>query len=258
MIRRKPTSRYDFAAYDKVAKRCPPLTRTRERWLVTLAQAGDRRAVEKLVFTHLKLIMREAFKRSAYLNIPVDDLVEYGIIGFIKGIVGFDPFRGFRLTSYALQAAITEMQRASNFWQIIQTPLAWSRKEALESAPVARSATDYDVSDEKGDPVSPWERLFPGVPPDEIDLDQPDRVAAVRRWLAETPLNDRERVTVRRRFGMDKGGEPETLSDISADLGVTKERVRQIEGEAMKKLHYHRAKLARGVREDCRSRPPSP
>lgn len=234
--------------------------------LVRRAQAGDGQAAEELIRGHLRLIYRVA-RRYRCRSLSVDDLAQEGVLGLILAIHRFDPSRGCRLCTYALhwvrqaiaraveqhdrlihlpvQAAadIRTIHRLQEEAQLHEgsyldpsliaqaTGLAEGRVCDLLSA--TQDAVSLDSVGADGD-GSVWDAFEDesAVNPEQ-DVIRGFYRTQLRSLVGE--LCPRERMIVEARFGL-AGHAPRTLDDISRELRVSRERVRQIEVRAITKL----------------------
>ncbi len=211
------------------------------------------------------------------------DLIEEGNLGLIHALTKFDPERGFRFSTYATWWIRQAVERAVlNQARVIRLPAHVVRElnlvlrafRHLETHMPAdgREATLEDVAHLLDKPVAEVQRLLrlqehvlsldapldresgqtlaDGLADDEarspeLMLHVAEIESAISGWLAE--LNARQRLVIERRYGLN-GCEVATLDQLAGELGVTRERVRQVQGEALDKL---RAKIAlRGLTRD--------
>jgi RNA polymerase sigma-32 factor len=234
---------------------------------------GDRRALDRMVGSHLRLVVKTALGYRGY-GLPLAELVSEGSIGLVRAVEGFDPDKGFRFATYAIwwiKAAMQEYIVRSRslvkmgtttgerklFFGLRKTKarlsmladgdmspqdatriaehLGVSEREVVEMN--RRLGGDVSLNSAADDGVrSAWQDQLPDETPSQEDvLADQEQIANGRAALAEalTLLNDRERrVLVWRRL-TDK---PKRLAEIASEIGVSRERVRQIEAVAFEKV----------------------
>ena len=249
------------------AGRYPLLTAAEEVALAKRIERGDAAAKERMINSNLRLVVSIA-KRYQGHGLSLLDLVQDGVIGLNRAVEKFDWRRGFKFSTYATWWIRQACQRAiSNQSSTIRVPshvherrIKLSRaanrlqaqlgheptreelaeasglslqhvEEALDAAEASVSLNQQIGSDEG----SELGELF-GDPTADDPVDAADdalRRRAVQQALKKLPK--RERRIVELRFGFD-GGEPETLEAIAKELGLTRERVRQLEQESLARL----------------------
>ncbi len=246
------------------------LTPPEERRLLRAAQNGDRAARQTLVESNLRLVATIA-REFHGLGVPAEDLFQEGAIGLTQAVERYDARRETRFATYArwwirrsIMNALTEQARTIRVPQyLVARQVVLRRAAAAVTARLRRLPTAAELAAETGmtaDEVSAAlsiattkgslnervgfddsddgvERLDlvadPRAPDPAIVAESDDRHDAVAVALSHLPR--RERDVVVRRFGVDRG-RSETLEEIAADFGLTRERVRQIQEHALRTL----------------------
>lgn len=243
------------------------------------------RAAEEFVRHNVRLVIHNAkrFSRRLSGGLTFEDLVQEGYFGLARAVEKFDPSKGFKFSTYATWWIRQSMERAiadkgrtirvpvhyheqiAALWRAEQTIVAEGGEPTIEAVASLMGVSPKRVAEVRRIALHPSSLDAPveeggatrgdfigdmAIPPVEQQIE----AAAIREAVAEMlleGLNDRERLVVQRRFGLG-GHEPETLETIGKDLGVTRERIRQIESKALKKLqHPHRsAKLRTFLERD--------
>lgn len=163
----------------------------------------------EIMRANLRLVVSLA-KRYATRSQSLFDLVSDGNMSLMRAVEKFDFARGFKFSTYATWAIVKNFARTVPKEQRHRSRFRTSRDELFELAP-----------DERSDQI-------------EMEATRSEREEQVARILQH--LDDRERQIVRDRFGLNRGQEPMTLHEVGAAMGVTKERIRQIETRALAKL----------------------
>ena len=258
MSRFRPAS---LDAYRRDLSAVKPLSSAVEIELATRWRAGDQSAGARLVSASLPFVIKVA-KEYRRWGVPMEDLIQQGNLGLLKAAAKYDPEHGCRLITYAvywIRAEIREyVVRSYRIVRLGSTrterkAMRMYRREGIESVeelirvsgmPPARAKKlwpllaqrDYALdaaTDERGPAVSRL-RDFDGETPEDACA-RAEQIHGVRAKLGEAlgQLSARERQIVEQRLLTE---EPRTLAAIGRDLGVSKERVRQLEARACGKL----------------------
>jgi len=247
--------------------RVPLLTPEQELELARSVKKGDAEARERMIISNLRLVITIALE-YAHFGLPLADLVSEGNIGLTKAVDRFDPTKGAKLSSYAVWWIKQSIKRAlANQGKLIRLPvhlidkIAKVRRVALQmSDRLGREPTDDELAEEIGIAAGKIARLRTvGIRPASLnaptgDDDSTEFGDSVSDEKAPTPfelfrdkdllngvdglldvLDKRERKLISRRFGLD-GETPKTLEEVGKDLGVTRERIRQLQNIALAKL----------------------
>ena len=271
----RETSRANLGVYLSEIARIPLLTREEEQTVAQRVRAGDEAAKQRMIEANLRLVVQIARR---YLNrgLPLPDLIEEGNLGLLRAVEKFEPERGTRFSTYAtwwIRQAVT--RALANQARTIRLPVhvelllaRYAREQRRLNQALGRPPTTEEMAkalDTSEREIAELEEIRQHP----VSLDAPagsqsaatlgdliaDR-AAVPETFAElfrdrvdlvSVLDDlapNERTVLRRRFGLE-GDEPETLEVIGQRLGLSRERIRQLEGGGLRKL---RALLkARGI-----------
>jgi RNA polymerase nonessential primary-like sigma factor len=260
-------SRELIALYLQEIARVKLLTPAEEQDLARRVQAGDPEAERKLVEANLRLVVKIA-RRYLRRGLSLLDLIEEGNVGLLHAARKFQPNRGTRFSTYATWWIRQAVVRAlANQARTIRLPVhveallaQYHRHRNVLTQRLGRPPTVEEVAAEMDRPAAEVEQLE-GLRQHPVSLDKPNPgdgkgslidtvadpnaqpgagLAAMLRARADLAsvlqdLPDRERTVVTLRFGLG-GEEPMTLERIGSRLGLTRERVRQIEGGALERL----------------------
>ncbi len=244
----------------------PLLTPAEERELARRKDEGDEWAKKKLIESNLRLVM-SITRNYTKAGVPLLDLIQEGNLGLIRAVEKFDYKMGYKLSTYAtwwIRQAVT--RALADQGRTIRLPvhvadqvrrLMRARRQLAQK--LNREPTQEELAKESGfpeqrvqelldlveDPVSletpvgDGESMYADLIED-VNSDRPDDTTAVklrRKELAEAllRLNPRMRRVLALRFGLD-GEPPQTLEEVGAGLGITRERVRQLESRALREL----------------------
>ena len=245
----------------------PLLSPEEEVHYARLSQKGDPAGRKRMIESNLRLVVKIA-RRYVNRGLSLLDLIEEGNLGLIRAVEKFDPERGFRFSTYATWWIRQTIERAiMNQTRTIRLPIHVVKElnVYLRAARELTQKLDHEPSPEEiatllEKPVAEVKRML-GLnervssvdvslgpdsdktlldtltddrPTDPCELLQDDDLSqSIDQWLGE--LTDKQREVVVRRFGL-RGHESSTLEDVGLEIGLTRERVRQIQVEGLKRL----------------------
>ncbi|MFT7259487.1 MAG: RNA polymerase nonessential primary-like sigma factor [Glaciecola sp.] len=246
----------------------PLLTAEEEVKFSREALKGNEKSRERMIVSNLRLVVKIA-RRYNNRGLALLDLIEEGNLGLIRAVEKFDPERGFRFSTYATWWIRQTIERAlMNQTRTIRLPIhivkelnLYLRTARKLSQELDHEPTVQEIAESAGEPVASVQKMLKlnerinsvdtpiggdddnkalldviadeqGTQP-ENQIQTNDMKLNIIKWLEE--LNPKQTEVLARRFGL-LGHEPATLEDVGIEIGLTRERVRQIQVEALKRL----------------------
>ncbi|MEX2612027.1 MAG: sigma-70 family RNA polymerase sigma factor [Gaiellaceae bacterium] len=242
------------------------LTKAEERELARRKDAGDEAAKRRLIESNLRLVM-SITRNYTRADVPLLDLIQEGNLGLIRAVEKFDYKMGFKLSTYAtwwikqsVSRALAEQGRtirlpvhvADQVRKVTKARRLLGQKLNRDPS-IDEIAIEIGVTPERvqelldlvqdpisletpiGDGDSSVADLIPDTGADQPEVETADRARSTELLEALAKLQPRQRRVVIERFGLD-GVRPRTLEEVGANLGITRERVRQLEARALREL----------------------
>ena len=266
-IQPAPLGEDDVRQYLREIRQYPLLTAQEERELARRCAEGDEDAIRRMVNSNLRLVVSVA-REYAGRGVPLLDLIQEGSIGLLAAARKFDYTLDFRFSTYATKWIRQGITRClMNHAELIRVPVHTAERirkvRSVRSALVQETGcvpSAEEIAERTGIPaekVTAYLQMYPDICSldapagededgtlrlllEDVHAPQPQE-ELVRRELTQTinslmrDLNPRQRQILRLRFGMEDGV-CYSLEEIRLQLGISKERVRQIEKDAMKKM----------------------
>lgn len=254
--------------YLKEIRNIPLLTPAEEVSLSKRIKKGDEQARKQMIQSNLRLVINIA-KRYMRLGIPFLDLIEEGNLGLMKAVDKFDHRKGFRFSTYGawwIKQAIT--RSISEQGKMIRVPVymndiiaKWRKTKERMSQKLKRVPSDLDIAKKLKIPRDKIEQINFWMTTSTSSLDAPigeDSEGKISDLVEDETstqpdsgiehlldkervdnlleiMNDREREILDMRFGL-ADTKPHTLAEVAKKLGVSRERIRQIEEAALRKI----------------------
>jgi RNA polymerase primary sigma factor len=262
---------------DRIGKR-GLLTRRVEIALSRRIWQGDERARKELIERNLKHVVSVA-KKYRGLGLPFEDLIQEGDIGLMKAVDKFDPEKGYRFSTYATWWIRQAVGRAvSDKGRTIRLPVHQGERMRKVghaagglSVELGREPTAEEVAERLGWPVERVRDVRDTVQ-DVTSLDQPtsggDEGSSLGDFVVDEKVLDTSDIVIRgieaarvraaigrlphkarhilvRRYDLDDSGSVSTLAELAAEMGISRERVRQLQNEAERLLKFGTTRIAR-------------
>lgn len=258
-------------AYRESMSTVEPLDRETERDLAIRWRDGDKRAGEKIVEACLPFVIAVALEYRRW-GVPLEDIIQQGNLGLLRAARKFDPEKDCRLATYAVYWIRAEIREyVVRAYRVVRLGTTKGERRALRAYRTTRESDPEKLAKVSGlstervqmllplltareasldaivdDGPSPMDRIAAAVSTPEDEAGQIEARAQARREVegALKDLSDREQLIVRERMMSD---DPVTLQELGERLGVSKERVRQLEERARGKLRVRLENLRAAV-----------
>ncbi len=256
----QPNRPASLDSYRRDLSEVEPLPADAERELAARWRAGDRSAGERLVAASLPFVIKIA-KEYRRWGVPLEDLIQQGNLGLLRAAEKYDPEQGCRLITYAVYWIRAEIREyVVRCYRIVRLGTTRTERRAMRAFRRDGVDTVEELASISGMPLGRAQKLWPLLTQRDMALDAPtdDRGPAVDRLRdrSESPeellsraqeatcvrtklteamqlLSERERRIIEERLLCDT---PRTLESLGEEMGVSKERVRQLEARAYGKL----------------------
>lgn len=241
--------------YLSLSQNYPDLTREEELELIEKAKNNNYQALSKLILSHLKLVVKIAQKYHSK-NLSLDDLIGEGITGLIEAIYKFDENKKVRLATYAAKRIKYRIREAifketvfhfspkihklakkikKEPSELLSQPEKLAKKlnarvSEIKQAIIYLNLARFNLESEETSEENP-------LIVDEIQNGEFAKIG-IKKIINEclSQLSEREQLVIKKAFGLAPYKEPESLTKIGKDLKLSRERIRQIRNEALKKL----------------------
>lgn len=260
-----------LALYIRDISRFPLLSRKEEYELASLSCKGDKNAVERLVESNLRLVVKIAHEFTG-LGVPYNELIAEGNIGLMKSATKYSPYKGAKFSTYSALWIKQAMRLAlANLARTVRVPLCSLTKLCrIHNATIIlkntlnRNPTSHELADYLELPLKTVENLrnvklnnsslhstinaengqmdFMDMVKDPSwksplhDMEHDEKLHVMRKYW--DVLQDREKQVLTLRYGLDGGG-IRTLQELSDAMNLTRERIRQIQHKAVESVKKH-------------------